>query len=43
VVDCRWAFLERGIDSVMLKLEEGVDMKTVCILYYGLRAVSEQC
>jgi hypothetical protein len=26
----RWTFLEKGIDSVMLKLEEGVDMKTVC-------------
>ena len=25
----RWTFLEKGIDSVMLKLEEGVDMKTV--------------
>jgi hypothetical protein len=28
---CRWTFLEKGIDSVMLKLEEGVDMKTVCL------------
>lgn len=27
---CRWTFLEKGINSVMLKLEEGVDMKTVC-------------
>jgi hypothetical protein len=23
-------FLEKGIDNVMVKLEEGVDMKTVC-------------
>ncbi|KAL2220966.1 cullin [Thermoascus aurantiacus ATCC 26904] len=28
-----WTFLERGIDSVMLKLEEGVDMKTYMALY----------
>ncbi|KAE8147835.1 Cullin [Aspergillus avenaceus] len=28
-----WAFLEKGIDSVMLKLEEGVDMKTYMALY----------
>ncbi|KAF7713167.1 Cullin-1 [Penicillium ucsense] len=28
-----WAFLEGGIDSVMLKLEEGVDMKTYMALY----------
>lgn len=26
----RWAFLENGINNVMVKLEEGVDMKTVC-------------
>lgn len=26
----RWSYLENGINSVMLKLEEGVDMKTVC-------------
>jgi hypothetical protein len=26
----RWTYLENGINSVMLKLEEGVDMKTVC-------------
>lgn len=25
----RWTYLENGINSVMLKLEEGVDMKTV--------------
>lgn len=30
----RWTFLEKGIDSVMLKLEEGVDMKTVCLCPY---------
>ncbi|KAM0118966.1 ubiquitin ligase (cullin) of SCF [Aspergillus fumigatus] len=29
----RWTFLEKGIDSVMLKLEEGVDMKTYMALY----------
>lgn len=28
----RWSFLEHGINSVMLKLDEGVDMKTVCAL-----------
>jgi len=28
-----WAFLEKGIDNVMLKLEEGVDMKTYMALY----------
>lgn len=28
----RWTFLEKGINSVMLKLEEGIDMKTVCSL-----------
>ncbi|KAH2132079.1 hypothetical protein KXW34_004775 [Aspergillus fumigatus] len=27
-LDETWTFLEKGIDSVMLKLEEGVDMKT---------------
>lgn len=27
----RWTFLEKGINNVMLKLEEGVDMKTVCL------------
>jgi hypothetical protein len=33
----RWAFLEKGIDNVMLKLEEGVDMKTVCLLSFVFR------
>ncbi|CEO59465.1 Putative Cullin [Penicillium brasilianum] len=28
-----WSFLEAGINSVMLKLEEGVDMKTYMALY----------
>ncbi|KAE8355037.1 Cullin [Aspergillus coremiiformis] len=28
-----WSFLEKGVDSVMLKLEEGVDMKTYMALY----------
>ncbi|KAL2833089.1 Cullin [Aspergillus pseudoustus] len=28
-----WAFLENGIDNVMVKLEEGVDMKTYMALY----------
>ncbi|KAL2796764.1 Cullin [Aspergillus keveii] len=28
-----WAFLEKGIDNVMVKLEEGVDMKTYMGLY----------
>ncbi|KAL2813696.1 Cullin [Aspergillus granulosus] len=28
-----WAFLEKGIDNVMVKLEEGVDMKTYMALY----------
>ncbi|GAD96555.1 cullin [Paecilomyces variotii No. 5] len=28
-----WTFLERGIDSVMLKLEDGIDMKTYMALY----------
>ncbi|KAJ5578272.1 cullin-1 [Penicillium hispanicum] len=28
-----WTFLEAGINSVMLKLEEGVDMKTYMALY----------
>ncbi|KAJ5161599.1 cullin-1 [Penicillium capsulatum] len=28
-----WSFLEAGIDSVMLKLEDGVDMKTYMALY----------
>jgi hypothetical protein len=32
VIRYRWAFLENGIDNVMVKLEEGVDMKTVCIM-----------
>ncbi|KAL2000067.1 hypothetical protein VTN02DRAFT_3614 [Thermoascus thermophilus] len=32
-LDETWTFLERGIDSVMLKLEEGVDMKTYMALY----------
>ncbi|KAH2585193.1 hypothetical protein KXV99_004767 [Aspergillus fumigatus] len=27
-LDETWTFLEKGLDSVMLKLEEGVDMKT---------------
>ena len=26
----RWSFLENGINSVMLKLDDGIDMKTVC-------------
>jgi len=26
----RWTFLEKGINSVMLNLDQGVDMKTVC-------------
>lgn len=26
---CRWSFLEKGINSVMFKLDDGVDMKTV--------------
>ena len=25
-----WSFLEKGINSVMLNLEAGVDMRTVC-------------
>ncbi|GFF51825.1 cullin-1 [Aspergillus udagawae] len=32
-LDETWTFLEKGIDSVMLKLEEGVDMKTYMALY----------
>jgi hypothetical protein len=32
VIRYRWAFLEKGIDNVMVKLEEGVDMKTVCTM-----------
>lgn len=32
-LDETWAFLERGIDSVMWKLEEGIDMKTYMALY----------
>ncbi|KAJ5082476.1 cullin-1 [Penicillium argentinense] len=32
-LDETWSFLETGIDSVMTKLEEGVDMKTYMALY----------
>ncbi|KAK5694352.1 ubiquitin ligase (cullin) of SCF, partial [Elasticomyces elasticus] len=33
-LDETWTFLEKGINSVMLKLEEGIDMKTAFILQY---------
>lgn len=28
-----WAFLEKGVDSVMTKLEDGLDMKTVSFVH----------
>jgi cullin 1 len=32
-VDETWTFLEKGINSVMLNLDQGVDMKTYMALY----------
>ncbi|OJJ49911.1 hypothetical protein ASPZODRAFT_156939 [Penicilliopsis zonata CBS 506.65] len=32
-LDATWTFLEKGINSVMLKLEDGIDMQTYMVLY----------